>query len=432
MIPLTRRDRTGLGHPPRKATTERHRALFIIALDPQPFIEISSATMPAHDESSAHHAAAPPFSAKALGRLQVFHPISLLLLIASFAVCSVVIHPTLGQVGRNHPTFFNPNDTWLLGYWGLLLLLQVGTTLSYALASGEKTKALLTNGISLSLPVANLSLAIWAPVFIADTHASHIAGEVFLGIATVLLLWSTLVTGLKQAYHPTWRRPVEWLLIHLPVRLLLAVLLHADIWQQGLIAFGLAQTPHDLKKTVWPSFIVIISTGVAAALWVFATTDVAFGLAGIYIQLAILFHPKITISEHRPSELLAASILSISLQAIALFASLTWNRLRTRQEGRIALPINADDDEAVNQAEYEARIAEERARKRRSEAERVRDDARSEGQGSGSRSTSRAASISRDGQSEAEAEVTPSQLERGEGGHGDHVEVTRKLGSGGR
>lgn len=366
--------------------------------------------------------AVPSFSAKALGRLQVFHPISLLLLIASLAVTSVVVKPTLSQVARQHPTFFNPNDTWLLGYWGLLLLLQVGTTLSLALASTDRTKSLLTNGLSWSLPVSNLCLAIWAPVFLVDQRPAHIAAEVFLGIATVLLLWSTLLTGIKQSYHPTWRRPVEWALIHLPLRLFLAVLLHADIWQQGIIAFDLANGRHDLKQTIWPAFIIFVSVGVAAALWIFATTDVAFALAGIYIQLAILFHPKITLSEHRPPELLAASILNISLQAIALFASLAWDRLSKRREGRIALPIDPDEDEAVNQAEHEARVAEERARKRRREAEHVRQEA-----GAGHV----------DEEAQEEAEVTPSQLERGEGGgggagshhgHGHEVGVTRKLG----
>lgn len=361
------------------------------------------------DHPQGHESiASPTFSAKALGRLQVFHPISLLLLIASFAVTSVVIHPTLSEVSRQHLTYFNPNETWLLGYWALLLLLQVGTTLSLALASGDRTKALLTNGLSLSLPVANLSLAIWAPIFIIETRAAHITAEIFLGIATLVLLFSTLITGIKQVYHPTWRRPVEWTLVHVPLRMFLAILLHADIWQQGFIAFDLANGPHGLKKTIWPTFIIIVSVGVITSLWIFATTDIAFGLAGIYLQLAILFHPKITIGDHRPPEVLAASILSISLQAIALFASLAWNRLTSRGEGRIALPI---EDEAVDQAEYEARVAEERARKRRQEAQRLREG----------------------GEEDQHQHVTPSQLERGEAHahpQDDDVEVTRRLGNG--
>lgn len=360
-----------------------------------------------------HGTPTPSFSARALGRLQIFHPISLLVLIASLAVTSVITKPSLTDVGGYHPTFFNPNNTWLLGYWALLLLLQVGTALSLALASGDRTKALLTNGLSLSLPIANLSVAIWAPLFIIDQHASHIAGEVFLGIAFVGTLSSTLLTGMKASYSPTWRRPIEWLMVHLPLRLFLAVLLHADVWQQGIIAFGLANGPHDLKKTIWPSFFIIVAVGVLSSLWIFATTDLALGLAGIYLQLSILFHPKITIAEHRPTELLAASILSISLQAIAIFTSLAWNKLSKRQEGRIALPI----DEGIEQAEHEAEAAEQRARKRRQEAERLRRENGQEGEGS---------------------EITPSQLERGEQSHShaeeeegdDSVNVTRKLGGG--
>ena len=74
-----------------------------------------------------------------------------------------------------------------------------------------------------------------------------------------------------------------------------------------------------------------------------------------------------------------------------------------------------EEDEAVNQAEREARVAEERARNRRREAELMRDEAGSS-----------------HADEEEESEVTPSQLERGEGGsgahHGHQVGVTRKLG----
>jgi hypothetical protein len=250
----------------------------------------------------------------------------------------------------------------------------------------------------MSLPIANLMLAIWAPLFIVNKIPAFIAGEVMLGVATVLLTISVMVTGVKQAYGPTWRRPVEWAMIHLPARMFLAVLLHVDIWQQGLISFGLAPEGPISSKTIWPSFIIIVSVGLATAMWTFATTDLAFGAAGIYLQLAILFSNRVKF-DSRPAEVVAAHILAIVLLSVAVVASLAWRRVTSRTEGRIALPVSPHEEAALAQAELEAQAAERRARSRREEASRLRDG----------------------------AEATPSQLERGEGG--EEAAPTRKLGS---
>lgn len=420
----------------------------------------SAAIMSDHHSDDGQHASAPSYSNRSFGRLQIFHPISLLLLVASLALTTLVVSPTMNTVAGWHPTFFNPNETWLLGYWALLLLLQVGTALSVVLASGQRTKvsvvarytlmhvkevmhvkeggwlilmnpiaslfetqALMTNGISLWLPISNLLIAIWAPLFILNQRPAFMAGEVAIGLAMLMLLISTLVTGILQSYRPTWKRPIEWLLVHTPVRMFLAVLLQVDFWQQGYIALGLAdEGAHSLKRTVWPTFIIVVSTGVASALWTFATTDIAFGAATIYLQLAMLFHRKV--ANHRPAEIFAAHILSIALVGTALLAGTAWGRLTSRQEGRIALPIDPHEEAAVAQAEVEAEAAEQRAKARRDEAERLRGEGGHGG--SSSSSTSR-----RDG------EPTPSQLERGEnvaspkkkGGSEDGPAVTRKLGS---
>lgn len=267
-------------------------------------------------------------------------------------------------------------------------------------------QALLTNGMGPYLPLANLCVAIWAPLFIVNTRPAFIAGEAFLGAALLLLLASTLVTGVLRSYRPTWRRPIEWLLVHLPTRLFLAVLLQVDIWQQGFILFGLAENgSHDLKRTVWPTFIIVVSTGVVTAFWSFATTDIATGGASIFLQLALLF--KRQLAEHRPTEVFAAHVLSIALIGTGLIAAFAWGYIRGQQhesEGRVALPIQPHEDAAVAAAEAEAAAAEQRAAERREEAQRLRGE---------------------------EEEPTPSQLERGEGrsnGGGENVAVTRKLG----
>lgn len=190
------------------------------------------------------------------------------------------------------------------------------------------------------------------------------------------------------------------------IRMFLAVLLQIDLWQQGLISFNLAPGGPPPSSTIWPTFIIIVSISLLSSFWIFATTDISFGLASIYLQLAILFARKGGVRvEDRPAELLAAHILSIVLMSVALLASLVWGRLvaggATSGEGRIALGRNlAEEEAAAEQAEAEAVVAEQRATARREEAGRL------SGHG---------------GHAQGE-EFTPCQLEEGQ------VGVTRKLG----
>lgn len=355
----------------------------------------------------------PRYSNRSFERLQILHPISLLVLVASLALTTLVVKPHLDTVVGWHPTFFNPNNTWLAGYWALLLLLQVGTALSVALAAGDHTKALLANGVSAYLPIANILIAIWAPLFILNEQLEFIVGEVAIGLGTLLLLISTFITGSLRAYRPTWKRPIEWLFIHLPIRLFLAVLLQVDFWQQGIISMNLANHPDDLKRTVWSTFIIIVSNGVASALWSFATTDIALAGGSIFLQLALLFNGKV--ADRRPPEVFAAHILSISLLSTAFVASVAWSRLVAHGQGRIALPVSSREEAAIAQAEVEAEVAEQRARERRIEAARLRGE---------------------NSNSEHDGESTPSQLERGEGhdsgtggdSNDGNVAITRTLG----
>lgn len=85
-------------------------------------------------------AATPSYSTASFGRLQIFHPISLLVLVASFAITSFVVDPNLKTVSKGHLTYFNPNDLWIMGYWAVLFILQVGTALSIAIAATEHTR----------------------------------------------------------------------------------------------------------------------------------------------------------------------------------------------------------------------------------------------------------------------------------------------------
>lgn len=71
-----------------------------------------------------------------LTRVQVITPLSILLNLASLVVCSILIKPGLGDVNKNHITQFTPNENFILFYWALLFLLQIG--FAVLIVAGQK------------------------------------------------------------------------------------------------------------------------------------------------------------------------------------------------------------------------------------------------------------------------------------------------------
>ena len=76
-----------------------------------------------------------------LVRLQVLTPIALLVNVAAVAVCTFVVHPTIPQVWRAHPTPLTPNAHVIGAYVAVLYLMQLGYCLLLVTVSKPETKA---------------------------------------------------------------------------------------------------------------------------------------------------------------------------------------------------------------------------------------------------------------------------------------------------
>jgi len=142
----------------------------------------------------------------------------------------------------------------------------------------------------------------------------------------------------------------------------LVITLQYDLWQQLFMALGwdFGSGGHDaLVQGLWPAFGIVTGLGAFSALWIFATADLTWTAAGIYLNLGLLWHKHFSLiggrddGEPRPAPLTAAIILSISLQAVALIAGIAWKRIKARQEGRIALPLTPEEEAAAYRAEVE-------------------------------------------------------------------------------
>lgn len=233
-----------------------------------------------------------------------------------------------------------------------------------------------------------------------DRQSSFIAGLVLLSIQGFVLLVTALILAVK--YPPSSSRPLDWLFIHVPVKMFLVITIQLDIPQQLFMALGWDKEHHRAAlKAIWPSFGIIAGTGALSAIWIFATTDFVWVASGIILYLAILFSHDLKIEDRRP-EIIAAIVLAMILQAVALLGSIlyTWLSGLNQDEGRIALGRNTHDEAAAARMEAEADAAAAVARAR--------------------------SLASHDG---VDGSPAPSALEEGHSHGGNGVEVTRKLGS---
>lgn len=248
------------------------------------------------------------------------------------------------------------------------------------------------------LALANILLGVWAITWVLERRASFIAGLVLLSLNGFFLLVTALLLAIK--YPPSSSRPLDWLFIHVPIKMFLVITLQLDIPQQLFMALGWDQEHHrHAIKAIWPSFGIIAGTGALSAIWIFATMDFTWAASGIFLYFALLYSNAPKIEERKP-EIIAAIVLAMILQVVALLGSILYNWLgnMNAREGQIALGRSPQEEAEAARVEAEAQAAAATARARALAAHE-----------------------------HGGASSNPSVLEEGHSGNG--VEVTRKLGS---
>ncbi|TKY87196.1 hypothetical protein EX895_003873 [Sporisorium graminicola] len=298
---------------------------------------------------------------KTLTRMQILTPLSVLLQMGVMILCgSKLIKPNLQQVSRRHPTYLSPQDSFVLFYWAILYVLLIGFSVFLLLSRTPETKKALVHGVSTRLALANYLMVLWVIFWVLDRHSTFILGTATLGVIALILLFNALILAVR--YPPSPKHPLDWLFIHVPIKMFLVITIQYDLWQQLFLALGwdYGTGGHKaLLQSLWYAFGIVTGLGAFSALWIFATADLTWAAAGIYLNLGLLWHKHFSLiggrddGEPRPAPLTAAIILSISLQAVALLAGIAWKRVKARQEGRIALPLTPEEEAAAYRAEAE-------------------------------------------------------------------------------
>ncbi|GAA95353.1 uncharacterized protein L969DRAFT_58006 [Mixia osmundae IAM 14324] len=286
----------------------------------------------------------------ALVRLQIITPLSILLSLGANLVCALAIKPGLGQISDDYLTILTPRKSLIGIYWLVLYVLQIGYAVLLAVVRKPETRALIINGLGIRFVLANFVFALWAVfwtlrIFLASEICLLVCGVLLLSIWLTLLRWNTTIS----------KRPLDYILINMPVVMFLLVLWNVDIWQNGLLAFhwfkyvgsdpneGPGKWEKERGKHAWIIFGIVTAVGLINSFIVFIGRDLVWALASIYLYIALL------LKEPKPPQVVISLILVSALQLIAFVASALWYRYKAKQdEGRILLPADdlVEDDAA--------------------------------------------------------------------------------------
>ena len=204
-----------------------------------------------------------PNEIKTLTRMQILTPLSVLLQMGVMILCgSKLISPNLQQVSRRHPTYLSPQDSFVLFYWAILYVLLIGFSVFLLLSRTPDTKKALVHGVGTRLALANYMMVLWAIFWILDRPLTFVLGTAALGVIALVLLFNALVLAVK--YPPSAKHPLDWLFIHVPIKMFLVITIQYDVWQQLFMALGwdFGSGGHEaLLKGLWPAFGIITGLG---------------------------------------------------------------------------------------------------------------------------------------------------------------------------
>ncbi|KAL1407979.1 hypothetical protein Q8F55_004776 [Vanrija albida] len=290
-----------------------------------------------------------------LMRLQNAVPISVLVSLGTGLICALVIHPGMGEISLLHPTLLIPNNLLVGIYWGILYALQVAFSLLLSLAHSNETKEVLVHGVGMRFAAAN-----WlnTGTFVCWTLQMFKTAQVILTI-NVLILLSIHITLIQ--YPPTWRHPLNALLVHGMTSLFLAILLDLHLLHGGSVALDwVIEHRRELGRYTWQSVGGLIAIHVPQIAWEVYSNSYALAIGATYSLFCLLFStprtnpglPETAMS--KPAPLVITTIIFIVLHPLAIVAAAVLHRQLERQ-GQIRLVEEAESaEERVRRAEQRA------------------------------------------------------------------------------
>lgn len=231
-----------------------------------------------------------------------------------------------------YPTSITPSPKMITTYVVAIFVTQIGYCAILVLARRSDTKQTLIKGSGLAVVFANWIMAFWA---IAWAFQAFVVSSVLLGILVILLLYPNLVLAV---YHPTsYKRPLDALLIHFPIRAFLILPLTIMLPVSIFIALGHYWAEGDTKaydNYMWEGFGVFFAFNLLGLIFIALRRDVVWAVGAAWLAASVWNAPP------KSAPVSITAILFTFLHPVVLIVSTITMRMRNRRRntGPIALP----------------------------------------------------------------------------------------------
>ncbi|KAG8906784.1 hypothetical protein FRB99_006161 [Tulasnella sp. 403] len=285
-------------------------------------------------------------------RLQVLTPLAVLVNIATFLICGLVIKPSMRDLSKAFPTAVTPHAVMMAMLWMIIFALQILYCVMLVIGRKHETRETLAYGVGLRLVFANWLMVAWSILF---TLKFWLPATIILSFLFVLLLW----VNLSLIWYPTSSaRPLDFISIHAPMRLFLLIVFLSSLPQSIFISldwiYSADHPERDYDKRTWEAVGFVLGTNFLGLIWVVVMRDWIWAAGGVWTMVALMSkRPKAAV-------LFGMTILVAVLYPLSFIVAMAWHRLRQKdREGVIALP---PDDPEQRERVAEERVAENNER----------------------------------------------------------------------
>ncbi|TIB01931.1 hypothetical protein E3P96_02285 [Wallemia ichthyophaga] len=165
-------------------------------------------------------------------------PLSAFTSLAISLITAVGISPSLSDINDDFYTHLTPKASMVGIYWMLLYGLQAGTCYLFVASQKEPTQHTM-NVLGYQYVLSHAVHALWAICWILRSFS---LAALLMGIQSInlALLYVQLC---RVEYAPTKSRPLDYIFVHLPIRMWTVVTLAVDVSQSVFIAADYLSTP---------------------------------------------------------------------------------------------------------------------------------------------------------------------------------------------
>ncbi|WFD20189.1 hypothetical protein MCAP1_002433 [Malassezia caprae] len=256
---------------------------------------------------------------KSLVFLQMNTPVSLLCCIATALFVTLIV-PSIHYVFRNQPTYFTMAPRMELAYFAVMMVFQIGFCLLALITPNPHTQLCIVEGTGSRLAIENYLIAMWLFLRVMDTSASLRMGVLALAVILIMSIINAVV--LRTKYQPRWVHPFEFVLVHIPNKLITVLVSQVLFWDTLMLAWGWDRSNgrEALAHGLWIAIFVQVVMGIVLAVWVAQTSDVTVYVASMFLDAAVLkFHKMPVIGPNsRPFVLTAIMCVSMTVRTVCL------------------------------------------------------------------------------------------------------------------